>query len=100
MKIFLAGVKRQYGIGKESKAAYDTTEAYILVPVEPGKFGGMTVEAVGFEGMTMRISADAFKAVAALRCPGVYDLECEMRKYRDDLVNTITGVVPEKVKAA
>ena len=100
MKIFLTGVKRQYGIGKESKAAYDMHEAYVLTPVEAGKFGGMTVEASGFEGTTMRIHADAFKAVSALRMPGVYDLECEMRKVRDDLVNTITGVIPEKMKAA
>lgn len=100
MKIFLSGVKRSFGIGKESKAAFDIYDAFVLAPVETGKFGNMTVEGGGFVGSKMRIHADAFKSVAALRLPGVYDLECEQRLIREELVTTIIGVIPEKLKAA
>ena len=92
MKIFLTGVKRSHGIGKESKNAYDMHEAQILVRIEIGKMGGMTVEGAGFEGTTMPVSADAMHAIATLKMPGVFDLECEQRMFRGEATTTIVGV--------
>lgn len=93
MKIFLTGVKRQHGIGKDSKQPYDMFVALQLVPIDVGQFGGMTVVGAGYEGAEMQISPQGFAAVNALKFPGMFDLECEQRMNRGKAETMITGVV-------
>lgn len=100
MKIFCAGVKRGYGIGKESKNPYDMINMLTLSPIKPGKMGGMTVEGVGFEVIEMPIaSASVVAACAGMKFPCVLNVEVELNPYQGEYKTTIVSI-GEMPKAA
>lgn len=93
MKIFLAGVKRQFGTGKESGNPYDMYNLLTLVPIEGGKMGGMTVAGSGFQILDLRLAPEAFAEFQNLKYPLVVEIVCEPRPFMGKYVTTAVGLV-------
>jgi hypothetical protein len=100
MKIFAAGVKRQYGTGKTSGNPYDMLNLLSLVPMTSGQMGAMNVNANGFEVMEMRLdSLDTFNQFSTVKFPCVVDIDVEPVPHMGKLVMTVVkfnAVVPAK----
>lgn len=98
MKIFAAGVKRQYGTGKASGLPYDMINLLSLVPMSAGQMGAMSVNATGFEVMEIRIdSLTTFNQFSAVQFPCVVDIDVEPTPHMGKLISTVVkfnSVVP------
>lgn len=94
MKIFAAGVKRQYGVGKASQKPYDMLNLLALVPMSAGQMGAMNVEAVGYELMELPIdSLDTFNQFSAVKFPCVVEITVEPVPKMGKLVSTVTAFI-------
>jgi hypothetical protein len=100
MKIFLAGVKRQFGVGKESGNAYDMYNLLTLVPSESGKMGAMNVEASGYQILDLRLAPEAFQEFRALKYPCTVEIVCEPRPFMGKYVTTAVSLVAGVVSKA
>lgn len=103
MKIFAAGVKRQYGVGKTSQKPYDMMNLLALVPMEPGMMGAMSVDANGYELMELPIDSLAtFQQFSAVKFPCIVEITVEPTPRMGKLVSTVTALLgtPPMAKAA
>lgn len=103
MKIFAAGVKRQYGVGKASQKPYDMLNLLALVPMASAQMGAMSVEANGFELMELPIdSIETFRQFSAVKFPCVVEITVEPVPKMGKLVSTVTAYIgtPPLAKAA
>lgn len=102
MKLFIAGVKRGWGIGKQSNNAYDINTAFCLERIVPGKFGGMTVEGYGFEKVDMPlVGGDLIKKFQTIPLPAVVEIVTGVKNVFGEYKTSIVDiVVPPAPKAA
>ena len=103
MKIFAAGVKRQYGVGKTSQKPYDMLNLLALVPMTAGQMGAMSIEAHGYELMELPIDSLAtFNQFSVVKFPCIVEIVIEPVPRMGKLVSTVTGFVaaPPMPKAA
>jgi len=100
MKLFIAGVKRQHGIGKDSGNAYNMVNLLTLVPISAGKMGAMNVEGFGYETLDLRLENEqVMREFAQLKYPAVVEVICEPRPFMGKYVTTVVGLVPAKAAA-
>lgn len=101
MKVFCSGVKRQYGVGKESGNPYDMFNLLTLVPVEAGKMGAMNVEGCGFQILDLRIADEAtFRQFYGIKYPCVIEVIVEPRPHMGKYVTSVVGLAAPVVAAA
>lgn len=94
MKLFIAGVRRGHGVGKESRKAYDMNTAMCLEPVKPGQLGGMTVEGYGYEMIELPMLGEGLiHKLKDVRLPGVFEVVIETKPVFGKYVATLTDVI-------
>lgn len=99
MKLYISGLSRSFGIAKVSQKPYEILVCHTLQPIESGTFGAMTVEAIGYREVEMRLTdASVIRQFDNVKLPGLFDVVIETKLDRGEYRSALSGLVQPVVK--
>jgi len=92
MKLFILGVTRRHGKGKESGEAYDMAFVNSLTQVRSSTRPDNVFQAAGFRQIEVQLDPNAINDFLGLDYPAEYEVMTDSRPSAQGLVAVVTGL--------